>query len=95
MTICECDKELLKTARKAAKDRSLRLYARIWAKITVGVMKRRAKKCPGKPVPKWFRLKVYGNYCGPNYRRPGAKPIDYLDCACQKHDDCYAKVLDR
>ncbi len=31
----------------------------------------------------------YGNYCGPRNRRP-RPPIDGLDAACQRHDECLA-----
>lgn len=35
-------------------------------------------------------FKVWGKYCGPKHSGPG-KPIDILDAACKRHDDCYAK----
>ncbi|MDP4468654.1 phospholipase A2 family protein [Staphylococcus hyicus] len=31
----------------------------------------------------------YGRYCGKGNN--GGKPIDDLDAACKRHDDCYAK----
>ena len=37
----------------------------------------------GKPAP----LLIHGNYCGPG-SRPGSRPIDALDAACQRHDSC-------
>lgn len=30
---------------------------------------------------------IYGNWCGPNYG--SGTPIDLLDKACKKHDNCY------
>lgn len=35
---------------------------------------------------KWM---FYGRYCGKGNN--GGKPIDDLDAACKRHDDCYAK----
>jgi RHS repeat-associated protein len=32
----------------------------------------------------------YGNYCGWYRRGQGGDPIDYLDWACQQHDNCQA-----
>jgi RHS repeat-associated protein len=52
------------------------------------------------------RYKVYGNWCGPNWtggyskswdelsareRRNAARPIDFLDSQCMRHDKCYAR----
>lgn len=41
-------------------------------------------------------VKIYGNWCGPNYpiRRKGVTDpdvIDYVDSACKIHDACYEK----
>lgn len=38
-------------------------------------------------------LPVYGNWCGPGHPRNGSNPspIDAIDAACRKHDNCYAQ----
>src|SRR5207249_8581315 len=36
----------------------------------------------------------YGNYCGWSRRGQGGPPIDDVDKACQKHDDCLATWAD-
>lgn len=38
-------------------------------------------------------LPVYGNWCGPGHPRNGGNPlpIDAVDGACRKHDNCYAQ----
>lgn len=32
---------------------------------------------------------IYGNYCGPGNPLENGEPVDFLDAACQAHDDCY------
>lgn len=38
-------------------------------------------------------LPVYGNWCGPGHPRNGVNPppVDAVDTACRKHDNCYAQ----
>ena len=42
----------------------------------------------GSSTKKKKKWPIYGNYCGPGHSGPG-KPIDRLDAACARHDDCY------
>ena len=36
-----------------------------------------------------FRFPVHGNWCGPGHG--GGDPVDALDEACKRHDECYKK----
>lgn len=36
-------------------------------------------------------LPIYGNYCGPQHGGTG-DPIDAVDAACKRHDECYAQL---
>lgn len=42
----------------------------------------------GSSTKKKKKWPIYGRYCGPGHSGPG-KPIDRLDAACARHDDCY------
>lgn len=42
----------------------------------------------GSSTKKKKKWPIYGNYCGPGHSGLG-KPIDRLDAACARHDDCY------
>jgi hypothetical protein len=33
---------------------------------------------------------IHGNYCGLGNR--GGSPVDSLDAACKRHDDCYDRI---
>ncbi len=52
------------------------------------------KRPTTNPVELWIGT-GYGFYCGLFRRGDGKKPIDPLDEACKRHDECVAKVADR
>ncbi len=41
----------------------------------------------------WIDIPIYGNWCGPNHPENmsrAAPPVDALDAACMRHDQCTA-----
>ncbi len=38
------------------------------------------------------RKLYHGNFCGHGNRGPELEPVDLLDAACKRHDECYDKA---
>lgn len=92
---CACyadaDRELAIAARVIAKMPDLSRRQRRWARWTACTMDRRVERGNSGPVPSMIRIRLYGNYGGPGYRRAGTEPIDILDAAYKVHDWQYAR----
>jgi hypothetical protein len=56
------------------------LFERFWVNTTRS----------GSAMPEGFRLKLYGNWCGPGHS--GGPCIDALDCLCMAHDLEYERA---
>lgn len=58
-----------------------------WAQLTVAAL----SKVPAFIIDNKIPVEIHGRYCGPSHGDPtySAEPIDGVDHACMRHDQCY------